>query len=120
MSTVLMVEDALTDMEIHSRYLRKAGLEVVVAKSTQEAQEKLNQLSPDLILLDVLLPGQSGFEFCRELKSNPDTQKIPVVLCSTKGSDVDKMWGDMLGADGYLSKPLKSEELVTMVNKLIR
>ncbi|MHC5722021.1 MAG: response regulator, partial [Nostoc sp.] len=74
---------------------------------------------PDLILLDVILPGKSGFEICRELKSNPDTSKIPVVFCSTKNTDVDKIWGNMLGADGYLSKPIEREELMVILNRLI-
>lgn len=120
MSTVLVVEDSLTDMELHSRYLRNAGLMVVTAKSTHEALEKLNQNSADLVLLDILLPDQSGFEFCRELKSDPKTKEIPVVLCSTKDTDVDKMWGDMLGADAYLPKPVNQNELIDLVRKLIK
>ncbi len=119
MSTVLVIDDALTDMEMHTRYLKSAGLDVIAAKTTKEAQTKLAQSRPDLILLDVLLPGQSGFEFCRELKSDPKTNNIPVVLCSTKGSDVDKMWGDMLGADAYLPKPVDQDDLISLIRKLL-
>jgi chemotaxis family two-component system response regulator PixH len=120
MSTVLIVEDGLTDMEILSRYLQQAGYSVISAKSSEEAQEKLHQNKPDLIFLDVILPGKSGYEMCRELKNNPNTSKIPVVFCSTKDSDVDKMWGTMLGADAYLSKPINQQELTVTLRQLIK
>ncbi|MEH2388461.1 MAG: response regulator [Nostoc sp.] len=119
MNTVLVVEDGLTDMEIISRYLQQAGYSVMSATSSEEAQDKIEKNKPDLILLDVILPGKSGFEICRELKSNPNTSKIPVVFCSTKNTDVDKIWGNMLGADGYLSKPIEREELIVVLNRLI-
>lgn len=120
MNTVLVVEDGLTDMELISRYLLQAGYSVISAKSSEEAQEKLNQNQPDLIFLDVILPGKSGFEICRELKKNPKTSNIPVVFCSSKNSDVDKMWGSMLGADAYLSKPINQEQLVLTLKELIK
>ncbi|MEA5602092.1 response regulator transcription factor [Nostoc sp. UHCC 0252] len=119
MNTVLVVEDGLTDMEIISRYLQQAGYSVISATSSEEAQDKIDKNKPDLIFLDVILPGKSGFEICRELKNNPITSKIPVVFCSTKNSDVDKIWGNMLGAEGYLSKPIDREELVVIVKQLI-
>ncbi len=118
MNTILVVEDGLTDMQMISRYLEQAGYSVMGAKSSEEAQEKINQNKPDVIFLDVILPGKSGFEICRELKDNPNTSTIPVVFCSTKNTDVDKMWGDMLGADAFLSKPVKKEELEGVLQKL--
>ena len=120
MNTVLVVEDGLTDREILSRYLQKAGYSVISAKSSEEAQEKLDQNKPDFIFLDVILPGKSGFEICRELKKNPKTSQIPIIFCSTKNSDVDKMWGTMLGADAYLSKPINQEELVGTLKQLTK
>ncbi len=120
MSTVLVVEDGLTDMEIISRYLKQAGFSVISAKTSEEAQEKLSINKPDLIFLDVILPGKSGYEICRELKDNPITSKIPVIFCSTKNSDVDKMWGTMLGADAYISKPIDKQELEGAIKLLIK
>jgi chemotaxis family two-component system response regulator PixH len=120
MSTVLVVEDGLTDMEILSRYLQQAGFSVISAKTSEEAQEKLNLNKPDLIFLDVILPGKSGYEICRELKGNPITSKIPIIFCSTKNSDVDKMWGTMLGADAYISKPIDKQELEGTLKLLIK
>ncbi|MGB3638104.1 MAG: response regulator [Rivularia sp. (in: cyanobacteria)] len=118
MSTILVVEDGITDMQMISRYLEQAGYRVMGATSSEEAQEKINQNKPDVIFLDVILPGKSGFEICRELKENPNTSTIPVVFCSTKNTDVDKMWGDMLGADAFLSKPVKKEDLEGVLLKL--
>ncbi|MCF4968721.1 MULTISPECIES: response regulator transcription factor [Nostocales] len=120
MTTVLVIEDGLTDMEVLSRYLQQAGCSVISATSSEEAQSKIDSNKPDLIFLDVILPGKSGFEICRELKNNPDTSKIPVVFCSTKNSDVDKIWGNMLGAEAYLSKPINQEELVSTLKKLVK
>ncbi|BAZ42876.1 response regulator receiver, CheY [Calothrix sp. NIES-4101] len=120
MSTVLVVEDGLTDMEIISSYLQQAGFCVISAKSSEEAQEKLISNKPDLIFLDVILPGKSGYEICRELKTNPITSGIPIVFCSNKNTDVDKMWGTMLGADAYISKPIDKQELEGTIKQLIK
>ncbi|HLO87163.1 MAG TPA: response regulator [Nostocaceae cyanobacterium] len=120
MSTVLVVEDGLTDMEILSRYLQQAGYSVIGATSSEEAQDKIDRTRPDVIFLDVILPGKSGFEICRELKNNPNTSNIPVVFCSTKNSEVDKIWGNMLGAEAYLSKPINQEELVVTLQRLMK
>lgn len=119
MATVLVIEDGVTDMEILTRYLQQAGCFVISATSSEEAKLKIDNNKPDLILLDVILPGKSGFEICRELKNNPDTSKIPVVFCSTKNSDVDKIWGNMLGAEAYLSKPINQEELALTLKKFV-
>lgn len=120
MRTVLIVEDSLTETQILTRHLQQAGLVVVSVTSGEEAQVKLSLQKPDLIILDVILPGQSGFELCREIKKDPHTKQIPVVICSTKNTDVDKMWGNMLGADAYLPKPINGQELVQLVHQLIK
>lgn len=119
MKTVLVVEDSATDRTLLSSYLQQFGCMVMSASSVEEANTQLLQKSPDLIILDVILPGQSGFELCREIKTNPTLKKIPVVICSTKGTDVDKMWGNMLGADAYLTKPVKESDLKGVISQLI-
>ena len=120
MSTVLVVEDGLTDMEIITSYIKQAGYSVISATSSEEASAKLQEKIPDVIVLDVILPGKSGYEICRELQNNPATSNIPVIFCSTKNTDVDKMWGNMLGAKAYLSKPVDKEELEKTLRSLIR
>jgi two-component system, chemotaxis family, response regulator PixH len=118
MTTVLVVEDGLTDMQILTGYLQHAGYSVISATNSEEVQQKIANRKPDVILLDVILPGKSGFEICRELKDNPTTRQIPIVFCSTKNSDVDKIWGSMLGADAYISKPISQEELLVTLRNL--
>lgn len=118
MTIVLLVEDSLTEANILTQYLMRAGIVVVNATNCEEARLKLQSQKPDLVLLDVILPGQSGFELCRELKTNTSTHQIPVVICSTKGTEADKIWGAMLGADAYLPKPVDQKELTNTVLRL--
>lgn len=118
MTTVLLVEDSVTEAALLTRYLSQAGMAVVNAANCEEARTLMRSQKPDLVLLDVILPGQSGFELCRELKIQASTSEIPVVICSTKGTDVDKLWGSMLGADAYLPKPVDQGELTNTVLRL--
>ncbi|WAL61484.1 response regulator transcription factor [Thermocoleostomius sinensis] len=115
MTTVLLVEDSLTDTEIMTRYLWKAGLTVISVTNCEDARKKFQHQKPDLIVLDVMLPGKSGFELCRELKTNTETKEIPIVICSTKGTEADKFWGALLGADAYLPKPVDQKELMNII-----
>ncbi len=120
MSMVLVVDDTLTQLEIISSCLRKGGFSVITAASGEEALTMISSQQPDIIVLDVVLPGRSGFEVCRNLKSDEATKAIPVVLCSTKGGDMDKFWGMKQGADAYISKPVDQEQLLETVRKLVK
>jgi two-component system, chemotaxis family, response regulator PixH len=120
MGTVLVVEDSQTDMQILIHCLRQGGINVLVAQSGEEAIATLTKQRPDAVVLDVVLPGCSGFEVCRQLKTEANTSDIPVVLCSTKGTEMDKFWGMKQGADAYLSKPIDQEELVRTIKQLIK
>ncbi len=120
MGSVLVVEDSATERKILSSYLQELGVTVATAETGEEALEKIHASRPDLIVLDVVLPGKSGFEVCRELKSNEETSKIPIIICSTKGSEMDKFWGMKQGADAYIAKPVNKEEFQDAVKKLLR
>lgn len=119
MATALIVEDSITDRDLLTRYLQQSGITVTSAQSSEEALKMLQTAPPDLVFLDVVLPGQSGFEFCRDLKTNENTQNIPVVICSTKSTEADKLWGSMLGADAYLTKPVDQQQLSQTIEQLI-
>ena len=80
---------------------------------------RLKQQKPDLILLDIVLPGRSGFEFCRKLKTNPETKVIPVVICSSRNKDIDRKWGDMSGADAYITKPIDETNLIRTIQQFL-
>ncbi len=120
MNTVLIVEDTMTDLAIMKGCFQQSGWSVVTANSGEEASKQLSSQVPDLIVLDVILPDRSGFEICRDLKKDPKTKQVPVIICSTKNTDVDKMWGNMLGADAYLSKPVQAEDLQQAIKRLVK
>ena len=119
MGYTLIVDDSATERSIITNCLEQVGINVSIAMSGEEALEKIQQDVPDLIVLDVVLPGRSGFEICRELKGGDSTNKIPIILCSTKGTEMDKFWGMKQGADAYMPKPINQEELVRKVKELI-
>ena len=119
MGYTLIVDDSATERSIISGCLQEVGINVSVALSGEEALEKIQQDSPDLIVLDIVLPGRSGFEICRELKGSANTNKIPIILCSTKSTEMDKFWGMKQGADAYIPKPIDQTELINKVKELI-
>jgi two-component system, chemotaxis family, response regulator PixH len=119
MSTALIVEDSLTDLQILVHCLQQGGINVLIAQSGEEAIATIMKQKPDVVVLDIVLPGCSGFEVCRKLKSETATSDIPVVICSTKGSEMDRFWGLKQGADAYLSKPVDQNELVHTIRQLI-
>ncbi len=118
MGYTLVVDDSATERSIITGCLKGEGINVSVALSGEEALTKIQHDFPDLIVLDIVLPGRSGFEICRELKGSEDTNKIPIILCSTKGTEMDKFWGMKQGADAYILKPINQEELVGKVKEL--
>jgi DNA-binding response OmpR family regulator len=120
MPQVLLVEDSSTDAERMVSYLQQAGIMVLKVTNGDEARTKLKLHQLDLVVLDVMLPGQSGFELCYELKTNVATEHIPIVLCSTKQTNADKLWGGLLGADAYLTKPINKYKLLNTIAELIR
>ena len=119
MSKVLLVEDSIVDSKKITNLLKKEGFYVFEVYSAEEAQLRLKQEKPDLILLDAVLPGQSGFELCRKLKADPETNTIPIVICSSRNKDLDKTWGNMSGADGYITKPINEINLIHTINQFI-
>ncbi len=119
MGYTLIVDDSATERSIITGCLKEVGINISVALSGEEALEKIEQNCPDLIVLDIVLPGRSGFEICRQLKTSANTSKIPIILCSTKGTEMDKFWGKKQGADAYIPKPIDQEELIRTVKNLI-
>ena len=120
MGNALVVYDSSTERKILVGYLQELGITVTTAESGEEALDKLNNTTPDLVILDVVLPGKSGFEICRHIKADDSTKKIPIIICSTKGSEMDKFWGMKQGADAYIPKPVDKDELLSAVQKLIK
>ena len=120
MATALIVEDVQIDRLIMTNYLESAGWIVVMVTTGEEALAYLSNRKPDIVFLDVVLPGRSGFEICRNIKSQVDTKKIPVVICSTKNTDMDRFWGLKQGADLYLTKPVDRTDLLETLQRLVK
>ncbi|MEM9922640.1 MAG: response regulator [Cyanobacteria bacterium P01_D01_bin.50] len=118
LGTILVVEDSLSELELISHFLNESGYKVIKATGGQEALEKLELEKPDAIITDVVMPGMSGFELCRSLKKNPATQKVPIVICSSKNQEIDRLWAMRQGADAYLTKPYTREELLRAIKSV--
>ncbi|MGH9649230.1 MAG: HD domain-containing phosphohydrolase, partial [Terriglobales bacterium] len=117
---VLIVDDEEATRHVLSRLLGTAEFEVVTAESAAEARAMVDEAPPDVILLDVMMPGKDGFEFCRELKQDARTRLIPVVLLTGLSRRADRVQGIEAGADDFLSKPIYQEELLARVRSLIK
>ena len=120
MGTILVVEDTLSEMELLNHYLRESGYTVISTASAKDALNMAIEQQPDVIVTDVVMPGMSGFELCRTLKKHPITQKIPIVICSSKNQEIDRLWGMKQGADAYITKPFGREQLVRAVASVTR
>jgi len=118
--TLLVVDDQPYDTRLTSKYLREEGYQVVIAHSGEEALSQLRESSPDVVLLDVLMPGMDGFEVCRRIKTNPDSVLTPVILITALEERADRITGIKAGADEFLSKPINREELLARVRSLLR
>jgi two-component system, chemotaxis family, response regulator PixH len=118
MGTILLVEDTPSEMELMSHYLRESGYIVIGAQTAKEALSKAVEQRPDAVVTDVVMPGMSGFELCRSLKKHPATEKVPIVICSSKNLEIDRLWGMKQGADAYITKPFTREQLVRAVKSV--
>ncbi|MGB7587039.1 MAG: HD domain-containing phosphohydrolase [Terriglobales bacterium] len=117
---VLVVDDNPDTMNLMQELLETQGYEVITMPDAAQAEAEIRRQLPDLILSDVIMPGKSGYELCRELKADPATRLIPFVLITGLADREDKLRGIEAGADDFLNKPIFSEELFARVNSLIR
>ena len=120
MSTVLVVEDSVTQREMIEDLLKGSGLTVKTAGDGVEALEQMQGNCPDIVVMDIVMPRMNGYELCRRIKTDPKTERVPVVMCSSKGEEFDRYWGMKQGADAYIAKPFQPQELVGTVRQLLR
>ena len=119
MALVLIVDDSPTEVHVLSGYLQKNGFETAAASDGREGIDKARELKPDLVLMDVVMPGMNGFQATRELARDPATGSIPVIMVTTKGEQTDKIWGMRQGAVEYLVKPVTETQLVEKVRAVL-
>jgi twitching motility two-component system response regulator PilH len=117
-SKVMVVDDSPTERHFLGELLTKQGYQVVMAESGEEAMEKAKQLKPDLILMDVVMPGLNGFQATRAITKADETKNIPVIMCTSKGQETDKVWGMRQGARDYVVKPINKDELLRKIAAL--
>jgi twitching motility two-component system response regulator PilH len=115
---ILVVDDSPTDRQYLTDLLAKSGFKVSSAASAEEAIAKVKQAKPDLVLMDIVMPGQNGFQATRALTSDEATKHIPIIICSTKGQETDKVWGMRQGAKDYIVKPVKQADLLAKIAAL--
>ena len=116
---ILVVDDSPTERYFLNELLVRNGYLVTLAEDADEALGKIKSQQPDLILMDVVMPGQNGFQFTRLLSRDPQTQRIPIIMCTSKGQQTDRIWGLRQGARDYVTKPVKAEELLEKIAALV-
>jgi twitching motility two-component system response regulator PilH len=119
MTTVLIVDDLDSELQMIGKIMSDAGFAVTKASDGYEAVKFAEEKKPDLVILDIVMPKMNGFEVVRELRSNPKTEKVPVILCSQKNTEIDRVWGMEQGADAYLIKPFEPQQLIDIVQRLL-
>ena len=120
MSRVLVVEDESAIAELISINLRHAGYEVVIASAADQAQSEVDRVLPDLVLLDWMLPGQSGLMLARHWRSEARTRELPIIMLTARAEEADKINGLDAGADDYLTKPFSTNELMARIRAVLR
>jgi len=112
---ILIVDDSPTERHVLNDMLTKSGYEVVASDNGEDAIQKAKSLKPDLILMDVVMPGLNGFQATRAISRDPDTRAIPIILCTSKSQETDKIWGMRQGARDYIVKPVDRDELLEKI-----
>ncbi|RQO59331.1 two-component system response regulator [Paucibacter sp. KBW04] len=115
---ILLVDDSKTELHVLSELLVKRGYSVRTAENGEEAFKRLAEEKPDLILMDVVMPGQNGFQLTRTITRDERYADLPVIMCTSKGQETDKVWGMRQGARDYVVKPVKAEELLAKIKAL--
>ena len=119
MSKIVVVDDSYAELQMIEGCLKGANHTVVSYPSSDKLEDKVAIEKPDLIVLDVVMPGRNGFQACRDLKNDDRTKNIPIILCTSKGNESDKFWGQQQGANGYIVKPFKAEDLLAAIKKVM-
>lgn len=114
-STILVVDDLESQRDLMSQYLMEEGFSIVTASNGTEALAKVEQIKPDAIVTDWMMPEMGGLDLARKLRKNPATADIPVVACTVKDRDVDRLWASKQGIESYVTKPYTKDELVMAV-----
>ncbi|HEY3487554.1 MAG TPA: response regulator [Gammaproteobacteria bacterium] len=117
MARILIVDDSETQVASIVETLKKQGHEVTTVTDGESGVKYAKSQKPDLVLMDIVMPGLNGFQATRQITHDPQTSHIPVLLITTKNQETDRVWGTRQGAKGYLVKPVAEDQLLEMVNE---
>jgi twitching motility two-component system response regulator PilH len=115
---ILVVDDSPTERYFLTDILIKNGFSVSTAENGEEAMLKIKADKPQLILMDIVMPGQNGFQVTRAITKDPETQDVPIIICTSKGQETDRIWGLRQGARDYIVKPVDPQELLAKIAAL--
>jgi twitching motility two-component system response regulator PilH len=118
-ATILIIDDSPTDVRVFTTLLERAGHQVVAVSTAEEGIERVRADMPDLVIMDVIMPGMNGFQATRTLTRDPKTQSVPIVMITTKSMETDRVWGLRQGAKDFMVKPVAESELLGRIQKLI-
>ena len=119
MAHILIVDDSPTEVHILKTILERHGYQTSTASNGKDAVAKAKQTLPDLVLMDVVMPGVSGFQATRQISKAPETSSIPVILVTTKDQETDKIWGLRQGARDYMVKPVQEQDLIGKIQAVL-
>ena len=119
MANVLIVDDSPTEVHVLTTILERNGFTVSVASSGEEGVEKAKEIIPDLVLMDVVMPGMNGFQATRQISKNEGTAHVPVIIVTTKDQETDRVWGLRQGAKEDVTKPVEESELMAKINSVM-
>ena len=120
MARILVAEDDPDIASLLAHYLQRAGFEADMVASGRDVLPRVKKAPPDLLLLDIMLPGLDGLEVCRAVRSDPHTAAIPIIMVTAKGEESDRIVGLELGADDYITKPFSPNEVIARIRALLR
>ena len=115
---VLVVDDSKTELMFMTDLLQKNGFVVKTAENAEDAFRRLAEEKPDLILMDVVMPGQNGFQLTRAITRDPLYADVPIIMCTSKNQETDRVWGMRQGARDYITKPVSADELMAKIRAL--
>ena len=115
MSKILVVDDSPTEIHQFKAMLERMGHEVITADNGRDGVQMAIKEQPDVVLMDIVMPDMNGFQATRQIARGADTKHIPVIIVSSKNQETDKVWGQRQGAKGYITKPVDTDELVSVM-----
>jgi twitching motility two-component system response regulator PilH len=118
-ATILIIDDSPTDVRVFTTLLERAGYTVIAVSTAEDGIERVRAELPDLVIMDVIMPGMNGFQATRILTRDPATAGVPIVMITTKSMETDRVWGLRQGARAFITKPVNEKELLACINELL-